>query len=167
MTPEIHAWCMKHHVSSLAVDELIQALNPVTPIGTGFPTSEAAVQATIRLESPRYGALWRNNNGVATDGDRHIRYGLANDSKKINSVFKSSDLIGITSVLVEPHHVGRHFGVFTAAEVKKSGWKLLPSDETGQAQQNFLMTVRAMGGIGCFAPSKDDYINAIERFKKW
>lgn len=134
---------------------------------SGGETSEAATQAQIRLESPSYGSLWRNNNGACVDEkDRHIRYGLANDSKKINDVFKSSDLIGMTRMIIEPRHIGRTIGIFTACEVKRPNWKLQPSDKRGHAQQNFLNAVNASGGIGFFASSVRDYTNAIERYKK-
>ena len=51
----------------------------------------------IRLEAAKQGILlWRNNVGaVKTSDGRMIRFGLANDSHKMNQHIKSSDLIGI------------------------------------------------------------------------
>lgn len=128
--------------------------------------SESAVQADIRLAASREfrAPLWRNNNGAATmideqdpDGTgRYVRFGLGNDSAKLNKAWKSSDLIGITPVQILPHHVGRTFGVFTAVEVKKPDWHLVPSDKRGHAQQNFMNSVASFGGFAGFAQSVDD-----------
>jgi hypothetical protein len=105
--------------------------------------SEASVQQRIRLQHQQTGGrLWRNNSGVLTDTDgRPVRYGLANDSSKINKLIKSSDLIGITPV--------NGVGVFTAVEVKKGDWKFSGSDRE-LAQLRFIMLVQSMGGIGRF-----------------
>lgn len=145
-------WAIRHGVSPAALDELRLIFTPgVQSIPGG---SEAMASASIRLEAPRIGAiLWRNNNGAAMDDDgRVVRYGLANDSKKINDVFKSSDLIGITPVSWQ----GRTFGVFTAVETKRPGWTK-PENDRDRAQQNFLMTVESMGGIGVFCTSAEGY----------
>lgn len=93
--------------------------------------------------------LMRNNVGVAVDETgRHIRYGLMNESKKVNDQFKSSDLIGVTPVLIGPQHVGRVMGIFTALETKRAGWTLRPGDTHAQAQIRFLDLVKRYGAIG-------------------
>ncbi len=119
---------------------------------------EAEVQQQIRLAAARYGfILWRNNSGVMPgrvleDGTvtRPVRFGLGNDSKKINDIIKSSDLIGFGPA-----------GCITAVECKHSGWKGV-STKREQAQQNFLNKINQGGGIGIFARSVQDYITAIE-----
>lgn len=153
----IFDWANRWPVPQAALAELIAILDPARPamVPAGKATSEAAVQAELQIEAPkRGGALWRNNSGACIDQEgRQVRYGLANTSAKINAHFKSSDLIGITPV----EHAGRIFGVFTAIEVKEPGWKgPRPGNEREQAQEAFLRTVRAMGGIGRFAQSKGD-----------
>ena len=77
---------------------------------------ESAVQSHTRLELARSGALvWRNNVGACEDqSGRIIRYGLCNESSQMNRSLASSDLIGIVPVVIQPHHVGRTLGVFTA-----------------------------------------------------
>lgn len=150
-------WAARHGVSGQALDELLSIIDPgrvMTPDATY--DSESQVQSILRVTAPKYGcSLWRNNNGASIDETgRHIRFGLGNDSKKLSEVWKSSDLIGITPMTSTA--VGQTFGVFTAVEVKKPGWKK-PSNKREIAQEAFLRTVRSMGGIGMFAQSVDDY----------
>jgi hypothetical protein len=118
---------------------------------------EAEVQQQIRLASMHHGApLLRNNSGACVDETgRLIRYGLGNDSKKINEVFKSSDLIGIWPLIITPEHVGMRLGIFHAVEVKHSGWRK-PSNKRERAQQNFGDWVRSHGGLFQFATSVED-----------
>lgn len=125
--------------------------------------SESREQSLIRLAAASADCpLWRNNSGAYKDiYGRMIRYGLGNDSKKINEVWKSSDLIGPTPVLILPHHVGRTLGVFTAIEVKHSGWKFNSKDEHEKAQLNFLNDVISYGGFGAFCRSKDEYLEFL------
>jgi hypothetical protein len=122
-------------------------------------TSEANLQSMLRLSAAERGhALWRNNNGACVDKTgRMIRYGLGNDSKKLNDEWKSSDLIGITRVVIGPEHVGQTVGLFTAVEVKAPDWHMTAGDKRAQAQAAFINTVRGLGGIGLFATSLDDY----------
>ena len=98
------------------------------------------------------GALvYRNNVGACEDKQgRIIRYGLCNESAQMNRALKSSDLIGVMPVLIQPHHVGRTLGVFTAIECKHSGWHMTPSDDRAAAQQRFIDLIRSVGGIGGF-----------------
>lgn len=119
-----------------------------TDVTPGASGSEQALQAALRVHAPKRGArLYRNNNGACLDENgRMIRYGLGNDSKKLNDVWKSSDLIGICAD-----------GKFLAVEVKKPGWKLTPGDKRGQAQLKFIETIRAMGGRAGFAQSIEDF----------
>lgn len=124
--------------------------------------SEAVIQQDIRLYASQIGAsLWRNNIGVAQDATgRHIRYGLGNDSKRINDQFKSSDLIGVTPMMITPAHVGRMVGVFTAIEVKQAGWQYGGS-EREQAQWKYLQLVASKGGFATFATAKEDYAKCL------
>ena len=120
-------------------------------------TSEAEAQQQIQLRAAAQGTpLLRNNNGAATDATgRLVRYGLGNDSVKINKTFKSSDLIGIFPMVVEPQHVGRTFGLFFAVEVKRSGWSK-PTNEREIAQANFGRWVQNHGGLFTFATKSED-----------
>jgi hypothetical protein len=147
-------WAAKHGLSQAALTELFGIIDPGHPVGVPGPeASESAVQANLQLEAARRGgSLWRNNSGACVDQDgRMVRYGLANTSSKINEVFKSSDLIGITPMQIG----GQIVGVFTAIEVKAPGFKG-PRSDREKAQNAFLTKVRALGGIGLFAQSVKD-----------
>ena len=109
--------------------------------------SEASTQSRVIIRAFELGfALWRNNSGVAREEHRHVRFGLGNDSSKINSVWKSPDLIGIG-----PH--GRFMGV----EMKKPGWKFSPNDERAVAQANAINQINALGGMAFFCTSVEEF----------
>lgn len=118
--------------------------------------SEAAVQVRIRLEASKIGCrLWRNNVGAYDERNPPSpgsRWGLANDSKQMNTLIKSSDLIGIRPLLITQDHVGNIIGQFLAREVKKSAWSY-SGDKREEAQLNFLNLVNSLGGDAMFANS--------------
>lgn len=125
--------------------------------------NEATIQDACRLKiNTTGGTLWRNNSGACTDATgRIIRYGLGNDSQRINAVMKSSDLIGIQPVRIQPHHVGQTFGLFVAVECKPEGWKLRDSDKRAQAQLNFINRVNILGGAGMFCTNEQDLLAVL------
>jgi hypothetical protein len=114
--------------------------------------SEAAVQARVRVEASRKGMrLFRNNVGAFTDPDsgQFVRFGLANDSKQLNAVIKSGDLIGIRPRVVQPGDVGRLIGQLVSREVKRGGWRYTGSPRE-QAQLNWINLVNSLGGDAAF-----------------
>lgn len=113
-------------------------------------SSEAVVQQQVRLALARMGALvYRNNSGAYMDDNgRMVRYGLGNDSAQLNAVMKSPDLICVIPVVVQPHHVGRTFGLLGAVECKPTGWHMTPGDKRALAQQKFIDIVKSAGGVG-------------------
>lgn len=116
--------------------------------------SETVNQQQSRLLFPQLtnGHLWRNNSGACTDDTgRLVRYGLGNDSAQLNAEIKSSDLIGITPEWAyTERHGWRWLGVFTALEIKPSGWSLRPGDKRGLAQERFHGIVKQAGGYAGF-----------------
>lgn len=126
--------------------------------------TEAALQNHIRAQFASVGPIWRNNSGACTDtSGRLIRYGLGNDSAKLNAHIKSSDLIGIRPILADvPGYGWRLLGVFTAIEVKAPGWRLQPGDDRAQSQARFHEIVRQSGGLAGFASSLDDINRIVE-----
>lgn len=157
----INEWAKRHNISAAALADLQSVLtSAIPPLRTDSGKSETAGQQAIRLEAPHNGCmLWRNNVGACMDErGNHIRYGLVNDSKAVNQHVKSSDLIGITQVLIEPEHVGSTFGLFTATECKKAGWKYAGTQRE-KAQLAFLNIVISQGGIAQFATGPGDLWN--------
>lgn len=151
----LNEWAIKWGIPFEAVEDLRREFGTInTDQITGEDLKpEAVVQNVIRLEASQKGArLWRNNTGVAMDenGDRTVRYGLCNDSKKINKVLKSSDLIGIRPVLITSDHVGQTIGQFVAREAKPEGWIYTGTDRE-KAQLKFLELVASLGGDATFA----------------
>lgn len=119
--------------------------------------NETAAQQRIRLEAAQLNvSLWRNNSGACyDDSGRLIRYGLGNDSAKVNKVIKSPDLIGLAPRLITPDMVGSVFGVFVAVECKEPGWRRSygtgDKAEREAAQERFINLVTANGGVAGFA----------------
>ena len=88
---------------------------------------------------------------------RSIRYGLANDSKKVNKVLKSADLIGITPVLITQGMINTIMGVFTSIEVKRAGWTYTGTEKE-QAQLAWMHLITLFGGRAGFATSREDLV---------
>ena len=125
--------------------------------------NESEIQQIIQIEAAKQGTiLLRNNSGALTDKEgRLIRYGLGHTSN--NQQTKSSDLIGITSVIVTKEMVGSTIGVFTAIEVKSPNWKFGKTlNERERHQKNFIDWVISRGGIAGFANSIDSFRDLIK-----
>lgn len=130
-------WQARWRLPDQALAELA-ALSVVHGVGE---TSEGGVQSRVRLEAAKKGIyLWRNNVGAGkvthADGKgagRFLRWGLANDSEKLNDVVKSADLIGVRRTLITQAMVGQHVGVFVSREVKAADWT--PSGTLREAAQ--------------------------------
>lgn len=128
--------------------------------------TEAEIQDAITGEAPKYGGLLMRNNsgGFRNPNGQPVRFGLGNISKEHNKRSKSSDLIGITPVLITPEMVGRTLGVFTAIEVKEKIWKRNVNDNDENAQDAFIQWVKSKGGIAGFANSIDSFLAIIRSF---
>lgn len=144
----LYLWGSKWGIPQMAIDDLREQMGLGDLYSPGRPGSnEAGAQQRVRLDAAARGCLlWRNNVGACEDNrGNHIRYGLANESKQMNKNIKSSDLIGITPVVVVPEMVGYKIGVFTAREVKAPGWKYSGTARE-EAQRKFGELVAAHGG---------------------
>jgi hypothetical protein len=129
-------------------------------------SSEIVVQQRTRLAFADIGPMWRNNVGACEDATgRQIRYGLGNDSAQLNKEIKSSDLIGITPVTAWLHSTQSWvtLGVFTALEIKASGWHATPGDDRAKAQAKFHQIVRDAGGFAGFVTDPDQIQSIIRR----
>lgn len=150
----IYQWAIKWGVPIEAVEDLRRQFGLVNtdPVAPSIGNNEAAVQSRVRLEASRKGArLWRNNVGATMDDKGNfIRYGLANDSKQMNTVIKSSDLIGIRPLKITPEMVGTTVGQFMAREIKEPTWRYSGTARE-EAQLKFLELIASLGGDACFA----------------
>lgn len=147
---EIRAWAIRHHVGADALAELAAMLGTGGTEETG--ASESNVQSRVRLAAPALGMrFWRNNVGVLkNDQGVPVRFGLANDTKKLNERLKSADLIGWRRVLITADMVGSGIAQFASIECKAEGWKFTGSDRE-IAQQRWATLVTAEGGFSRFA----------------
>lgn len=114
--------------------------------------TETDVQNLCRLRAQELGvALWRNNVGALVDKRGiPVRFGLANDSAKLNERIKSHDLIGIASSMT---------GRFFSLECKWPGW-IWVGDAHECAQLEWAHLVRRYGGLSGFA-THPDHVNDI------
>ena len=150
----LNEWAIKHGVPYEALEDLRANFGLIStdPEAPTIGNNEAAAQSKVRLEASRKGArLWRNNVGATMD-DRgnFIRYGLANDSKQMNTVIKSSDLIGIRPVVITADMVGHTIGQFIAREIKAPTWHFTGTARE-VAQLKFLELIVSLGGDAKFA----------------
>lgn len=152
----IDTWAVKWGIPYAAIAELKDQM------GVGFSMSapssaksEAEVQNIVRLRESRLGGrLWRNNVGAAAMPDGSwLRYGIANDSAAMNKKIKSSDLIGLRPVVIQPEHLGATFGLFVAREVKAPNWHYTGT-ERERAQLAFIELVTSLGGDAKFDNGK-------------
>lgn len=156
----IHDWFVQWGIPHAAQQDYFARMGVVfevkLPAGAK-PTSEATVQAACRIEAPKHGdRLWRNNVGALKDErEVPVRYGLANDSKQVNEVIKSGDLIGVKRTLITPQMVGQVIGKFWSRECKPSDW-VFTGTAREIAQLAWANHVNALGGDAGFIsdPSK-------------
>lgn len=154
MSPAVYQWAVRHGVTMAALQELaglfgMHGGHDLPPEVKG--TSEAAVQAAVRLEAAHKGVrLFRNNVGALIDSRGvPVRYGLANESKQVNEVMKSADLIGWRPVVIGPQHVGQCLALFVSRECKHPTWHYTGGDRE-PAQLAWAQLVTAGGGDAAF-----------------
>lgn len=139
-----------------AAQELQQILSTThIPSGT---YSEARVLQDVSMQVARLGGrAWRNNVGATPSRcpscnvkRRPIRYGLANDSKRLNKLFKSSDLILAIPRVITPDMVGTTLAQFGSVECKPSDW-VYSGTEHEVAQKAWLTLIKQLGGFATFS----------------
>lgn len=138
-------WAQKWGVSLGALKDLAHSCLHLAPPEDGTP--EGIIQRETRLEAARLDKLlFRNNRGAGRmESGNYVRYGLANDSKKLGDEIKSADLVGIERVLITPEMVGQSIGRFLSVEVKASDWKYKGTPEE-VAQVKWATTINNYGG---------------------
>lgn len=158
MNHSVIQWAIRNGVSQGALSELTLIFGTApqhVPYYSGPDHTEAYTQSLVRLEAAKKGLkLWRNNVGVLDDARGvPVRYGLANDSTRLNETIKSGDLIGWRSVLITPAHLGSTIAQFVSRECKHPRWTY-KGDEHEAAQLRWAEVVIASGGDACFASAE-------------
>ncbi len=124
----------------------------------GGEGSEAKAQQSVRFAVASAGGMaWRNNVGATPSKcpdcgspQQPIRFGLANDSSRLNKQIKSSDLILAIPRVITADHVGRTIAQFGSVEVKRPGWRYTgKGPEKGQA--TWLALIARLGGFAQFS----------------
>lgn len=156
MTSDLIGWAIRNRVSQQALAEL-KALFNLDPVAVTVSAGkdESYVQSLVRLEAARKGLkLWRNNVGVLTnDAGVPVRYGLANDSKRLNETVKSGDLIGWRPLVITPAMVGGRIAQFVSRECKRPDWRYTGTDRE-RAQLRWIEAVVSDGGDAKFCNSE-------------
>lgn len=151
---KLEMWATRWGVPEVAIEDLKKTLGlaQLDVVEDDIQKSEAALMNLIRIEASKKGLrVWRNNVGATyTPDGNFIRYGLANESGKMNTFIKSADLIGIRPVKIRPAMVGMTIGQFVSREVKASDWKYTGTDRE-RAQLRWIEVITGMGGDACFA----------------
>lgn len=149
---KLSAWALKWGIPIQAIEDLQHSLGIEADANSDPIKSEAEVTNEIRLEASKKNCrLWRNNVGALQDKDgRWIRFGLANESGKMNTFIKSADLIGIRPIKIRETMVGMIIGQFVSREVKNSNW-VYSGTEREIAQLRWIELIMGLGGDACFA----------------
>ena len=153
---KLEIWASKWGISEKAMDDLRKTLGMAQlTVIHDVNKSEASVLNLIRLEASKKGyRLWRNNVGaLQNDQGQWVRYGLGNESGKMNSFIKSSDLIGIKPVKIRETMVGMTIGQFVSREIKGNDW-IYKGTEREQAQLRWIELITGLGGDACFATNE-------------
>jgi len=155
----LNQWAARWNLPPEALAELSSVMLAAAPKENPLRSkakSEGDIMALAKLNASAAGwRLFRNNVGALKDKDgRHVRYGLANESKRLNASLKSSDLIGIRPIVIDPTWLGATVGQFVAIECKAPGWKWRGT-ERELAQANFHKMVVGLGGHACFTCTGD------------
>lgn len=156
-------WAQRHPHAAAELTQLLTA-HAATPADS--EGAEQKAQQAVRLDVAQQGGYsWRNNVGATPSKIRHtcqrcgfvqvsqstpIRYGLANDSMKLNKFMKSSDLILAIPRTVTPDMVGQTIAQFGSVEVKRPGWRYTGT-EREQGQAAWLALITQLGGFATFS----------------
>lgn len=147
----LHAWAHKHGISAKALADIPTCVIPAAcqPPPNLIAEGEAGVSARLQVEASERGwRLWRNNRGACVDNSgRHIRYGLANTSKRMGDAIRSADLIGIIPRRITFEDAGKTIGQFVSVEAKAPGVDVTRrKDKHTMGQKKWAEVVRSLGG---------------------
>lgn len=151
-------WAARHPQAARELQILFNVLPQPEQSDFSLGKSEAWAQQQVRFAVAKAGAMaWRNNVGATpakcpacSFKQQPVRYGLANDSAKLNKQIKSHDLILAIPRKITQDMVGKTFAQFGSIEVKKPGWVYTgDGQESGQAAWASL--ILSLGGFAAFS----------------
>ena len=163
---DFSVWAARHPQAAQEFIEMISGQAQRAAAETD--TSEAWAQQQVRFKCAQHfvvdrngnkihGMSWRNNVGATPVKCKQcgakqtpVRYGLANDSPKVNKVLKSHDVIGVIPRLIRPRDVGSVIGQFASVEVKRPGWKYTGRG-TEEGQARWAALISRAGGYSTFS----------------
>ncbi len=122
-------------------------------------SSESNIQSRVRLKAvTKRWRLFRNNRGVMFNPNgQPVRFGLANDSKKLAEVLASGDLIGWRPVVITPDMVGKVIAQVVSVECKHEGWTPPAdgADDHYESQKRWADLMNGDGGYAVFITDPD------------
>lgn len=151
-------WAARHPQAAAELNQMLGAVPwPTTPEG-GDGKSEAWAQQQVRFKVAHGGGMsWRNNVGATpakcpdcNARRQPIRYGLANDSTRLNETIKSHDLICAIPRLITPQMVGATIAQFGSIETKRPGWQFTGKGQEA-GQMAWAVLIRRIGGFAVFS----------------
>lgn len=161
-------WAARHPQAAAELNQILGAI-PWPATGQAQDKSEAWAQQQARLDIAHQGAMaWRNNVGAIPSKmpvtcpkcmfthvvkQTPIRYGMANDSQKLNEKIKSSDLILAIPRTITPAMIGTTIAQFGTVECKRPGWTYRAT-EAEVAQLAWLELIANIGGYATFSTGK-------------
>lgn len=155
----MRAWAARWNIPQGALDELaaLTGIDGQLKETREPGASESRIQSQCRLRAEEQGNFLTRNNVGALKDERGVpvRYGLMNDSKALNKVIKSADLIGGRRVLITGDMVGQTILQFYSVECKEADWKFNPNDPHTEAQLRWAQYINSRGGYAVFATTPD------------
>lgn len=154
---EFQLWAQRHPHAAAELYVVLGGMSRHVPEG-GEGKSEAWSQQRARFRIAEQGGMaWRNNVGATPSKCPHcagkldvVRYGLMNDSTKLNKKIKSGDLVLAIPRLIRPQDVGRTIAQFGMVETKRPGWVYSGTDRE-VAQAAALALINSLGGFATFS----------------
>lgn len=135
---------------------------------------ESKASQDVRLRAAAWRLVLMRNNSGAYDPKRPpspgTRWGWGNESKRVNKVTKSGDLVGWLPLVITPEMVGKQVAVIANIEAKGPQFKILsqyPDGSREQAQDRFNKLIVEAGGIAGFARSAGDLDELINQYFAW
>lgn len=155
----LNKWAKDWNIPAEALNDLMGRTGALLAAveGSEAGASESRVQSRVRLAISNRGDFVTRNNVGALRDERGVpvRYGLMNESKDINKVIKSGDLIGGRRVLITPEMVGSVILQFYSVECKEAAWQHNPKDPHEQAQLNWCNYINSRGGYAIITNTPD------------